>query len=387
MAVRNASNGTRSRDVVGWRDAALVGVKQGGVIIADPTPPPAPDPDPPEEPPTSTPPPVPFFYGNSAAVNTLADGFAVHADSADIIDQMVDNMASFRPRLSITTDTPTVYVVDSDDPTYDIDGTALGGSFTFKCPSSAVNGTGGTGNGGSANNDFPMVLMDPDNASGHGAKRELRLWRASINHSARVITAQGGGLYDYSENGDGTPEAGTGTGSGLSYAYGLITTGDWLSGEIRHGLRISYSACHQRNSFVAPATKTDQPHPSVNCSAYSGVTTARKAQMGMCLRLNSSVDCDARTIAGYANDSPETRLLRMICHAAQDYGIYILDGTSAGNWCMYAEANASAGWTTTHGMDAPFGSLSYIIRDQETGGGSGATRGLPFRELEVVTFS
>jgi hypothetical protein len=225
------------------------------------------------------------------------------------------------------------------------------------------------------------------------------MWQVTVDHDQQQLTASAAGLFHYNNDGaalnpDGTPSLaqpfeGWGTGSGLSYYAGLVHHREIDDGVIPHAIRFSYSCAHATDTFRAPATKTDQPHPI--CGDQNDPTGAGSMEMGMRLQLDPSVDCDARTtpVPRGTEGELETRFLRMLCHAMQDYGMVMLDGTGPGGLVIYMENELTADWAPKIGLEL-YDSYSYIVRDQTTpddGLARGPTDGIPWDRMRVLATS
>ncbi len=301
--------------------------------------------------------------------------------STAVADRLDTLTADKKVAMSVEGEVPPVYVVSPSDPLYSV--TVDGQETSFRVPAGAVPGGGA---------DYPLILLDPLHPD-HGAFTELRLWQASVNAGSKTLTASGAGLFHYNNDGqllnpDATPSIsvpflGWGTGSGLSYLAGLIRPDEVKQGVIAHALRFNYSACHSSDTFRAPATKTDQPN---GCSTQDPPSAM---EMGMRLQLSPSVDCSARTVPGKADGSKETRFVRMICRALQDYGMIMTDGTGPGGLLLMMEHKATADWQATVG-DELWGSYGYLVRDQDTpddGQQRGPSDGIPWGQLRVLAKS
>lgn len=305
---------------------------------------------------------------------------AIDPRSADVIRRLDQNTEEGFVTLDDGQDNPSVYVVSDADPWYEVR-TPWMDVVRFRVPEHAVNGGGA---------DAPLELLDPLHPD-LGPFVELRLWRASLRHTRQVVTAQGGGLVRYNNDGllhDGAssvaqPFAGVGTGSGLSYLAGLIRPEEVEAGEIAHALRLAWS-CRDMNSEVRlPALRTDQPHPA--CSARPSATPgSEKVAMGTRLQLDPAVDCEVRTVPGRGADSTEARFLRIVCRTLQEYGAVVLDGTVAGGLVVALEAGATADWGRLIGAKEN-GSYGYILRDQGSpDGGRGPQDGVPWARMRVL---
>jgi hypothetical protein len=267
-------------------------------------------------------------------------------------------------------------VAKPGDPFYSV---SVGGqSSRFRVPAGAVAGGG---------SDSPLVILDPGHPD-FGAQTELRLWQASISGSS--LSASGSGLFHYNSDGAilnpdasrslSVPFRGAGTGSGLSIMAGLIRPADVRAGRIAHALRFTYSARDFSSRYRAPATKTDQPNGTTTRDATSAM------DMGMRLQLDRGVDCGARTVPGEPDTSAETRYLRMVCTALQDYGMIAVDGTGDRGLMLQMENSATAPWSSLVGATLS-GSYGYLIRDRDSpsdGLSRNDTSGIPWHRLRVL---
>ncbi len=315
-----------------------------------------------------------FAFNETIPANTPTD-----PRSAAIVGQLAGNASSAKVTLTSDGEVPPVYVASPGDPLLKVN---VGGvSTSFRVPAGAVAGTG---------SDHPLVLLDPSHPQ-FGKDTELRLWQASI--SGTSLSASGAGLFHYNNDGavlnpDGSqsvsvPFAGSGTGSGLSILAGLIRGDEVKQGEIRHALRFAYSAGDFTSKFRAPAIKSDQPK---NTSTRNPATAM---DMGMRLQLDPSVNCDTRTVPGTSATSGQTRYLRMICHALQQYGMIAVDGTGTGGLLFQAENNATADWNAIVGPTVN-GSYGYILRDATSpsdGLQRDANSGIPWSRMRVLASS
>ncbi len=107
--------------------------------------------------------------------------------------------------------------------------------------------------------------------------------------------------------GEAHPTYGVGTGSGSQIGAGLILYSELISGSINHALYMtSQITC---GTYRAPASKSDGNH------------TGTCWQMGTRVQLNPSINCD--TLGGSAVE-------RMVCHALENYGGYVMDSGGGG---------------------------------------------------------
>lgn len=323
-------------------------------------------------------------YAPDFALNQpIPSGIGTDPRSDAIVERLDVNTGLHKVSVSNYLDVPPVYVVSPSDPFYEL--TFEGETIRFRVPAGAVQGGG---------SDEPVELLDPDHPD-HGPFTELRLWQAGFDHAGRLLSASGAGLFHYNNdaavlNPDGTPShavpfQGWGTGSGLSYLAGLVRPKEVEQGEIRHAIRFAYSNCDSSDQFRAPATKTDQPK---NCTSTQAPAQQRM-DMGMRLQLDTAVDCDERTAPGKTAAAPETRFVRIFCHALQDYGMIMLDGTGPGGLVIYLEHQQTAQWGNVIGEEA-WESYGYLLRDKDTpddGFQRVDTDGIPWDRLRVLETS
>ncbi len=313
---------------------------------------------------------LPYRYGGryAGAFNEPipADATTDPASTA-VVAAMTDAMTRERVAMLDEGGVPGVWVAGPGDATYTIH--AGGATFGWRVPAGATPG-------GSLADDAPLVVLDPSHPK-YGPRVELRLFRATIDHAARTISAQGYGLFRYGRESDGLPFAGYGTGSGLSWV-GLLRGWDVAQGEIRHALRMTAPQISARHRL--PATRSDQGDSS-------------PIDMGMRLQLDPAVDCAARTVPGRDPSGPETRMLRMVCRALQRYGVVIVDGSGQANrYALLMELDASHGGTvdwSALGGDPPGGYWGNLIRDEladQTGDGldRSPTDGIPWARMRVL---
>jgi hypothetical protein len=307
----------------------------------------------------------------------IPTGAALDPRSAAIVGQLDRNHRTGKVFLDARGGPP-VYVAARSDPFYAVE---VGGvAQRFRVPADARPGGGA---------DHPLVILDPNHPD-YGRQTELRLFKASVDHDGRELRAEGAGLFRYNNDGrrlnpDGSrsvsvPFAGQGTGSGLSVLAGLVRASEVRAGRIRHALRFSYSARDFSDRFRAPAVKTDQPKGTTTRNSRTAM------DMGMRLQLDPSVDCDRRTVPGESDRSPETRLLRMICRALQEYGMIAVDGTGDRGLILMMENTRTGGWDRLIGP-ARFGTYSHLIRNEDStrdGLERGPTAGIPWDRFRVL---
>lgn len=291
--------------------------------------------------------------------------------SGQVVSNMVTSMGQQRALLTESVDVPGIYMASSADPTWTITNTEGLPTITFPIPAGAVPaGVASTGS------DAPMVVYDPSNPR-WGADTELRLWHATMNAATHTISTDGYGVFHYDHSSDGRPVLGWGTGDGLSWA-GLIRAWEVQSGSINHALR--FAAPGASSGFRLPATSSDQ-------------NGSGPLQEGMRLQLDRSVNCDTRTVPFADPAGRDTRFLREICHALQNYGMIMTDGSS--NYGLMMELDTSSGGTANWSSiltPPPSGLWGNVIRDQTadlTGDGvaRNATTGIPWGQMRVLASS
>lgn len=303
-----------------------------------------------------------------------------------IVRELMRNLGERALSVATGSETPSVYVVGSDDRPYEVrDGRRR---VSFRVPAAAVPGGG---------NDNPLVVLDPDHPR-LGRHVELRVWRARIDHARRRVQGDNIGLFHYNNDGrslnrDGSrsravPFFGTGTGSGLSYLAGLIRPEEVARGRIGHAIRFAYSCSDSSSRFRPPAVDSDQPH--LDCGESSAETPPRgRMDMGTRLQLDPNVRCDRRTapaLPGRLQAGLETRFLRMVCRALQRYGMVMLDGTGPDGVVMYMESDRTAPWSRVAG-EQRFGSYGWILRDRTTpddGLRRDRSSGIPWHRMRVM---
>ena len=301
-------------------------------------------------------------YDPLALFNTpIPNNYPADSRSSSIISKwtsvMGNNSGIF---FSIDGEVPPLNKSRNSDPLYSF---SAGISGTFRVNTGAVTGSG---------SDHPTIILNTDTL------QELRIWQANINHGSKTISGSNGSLFYYNNDGsiknpNGTrslsiPYSGGGAGNGLSYHAGMITRADWDSGVIRHVLRIAYNNCSfNGNTYRTPATKSDQPKGCTSAGSSVGM------DMGMILQLSNSVNCDTRTSpTGKANDN---KFVRMVCHAMQDYGVMVSDGTGA-SAVFYMEANGTSGFSNI--LTTSNGHLGNHFRNPS------GTNGVPWNQFRVV---
>jgi hypothetical protein len=281
----------------------------------------------------------------------IPEGAALDPRSAAIARQVDENHRRGKVFLD-SRGVPPVYVAHRSDPFYDV---RVGGeTVRFRVPREAREGGGA---------DHPLVILDPSHPD-FGPRTELRLFGADVDHAGRTLSARGSGLLHYNNDGralnpDGSPS---------------------VSVPFRHALRFSYSAHDFTDRFRAPAVKTDQPKDTTTRNPATAM------DMGMRLQLDPAVDCDRRTVPGKGDRSRETRFLRMVCRALQDYGMIVADGTGDRGLILMMEHTRTAGWEAIVGQER-FGNYSYLVRNDESsedGLGRGPTAGIPWDRFRVL---
>jgi hypothetical protein len=296
---------------------------------------------------------------------------------------------------------PAVNVASDGDPPFSVDCNGCGiDGVPFNGPWPLALGSG---------SDHPVEVLDPSSAE------ELRVWRASIcGTDPNILCGELGGVSYYNNDGDtfnptsnpnecglegdrvltGVPGTGCeslaqsfiggGAGNGLTYLAGLIRPAEVEAGKIDHAIRVAYPKEVLKTGSPEPFRR-----PARKGEDSSTGTGTNAVEMGSIFQLDSSVDCDARTLPSDAPNSSgkQLRFLKEFCHAAQDKGVMVSDGTSAGNVTVYLEDSNTAAWN--NGGAGAIGatcsgvtSYSWIIRPSGQNCGSnvtsGGTDGLPW---------
>ena len=299
--------------------------------------------------------------------------------SAAIVSQIAENVGASKVQMSSAGEVPPVYVAKPSDPFYSV--TVGGKSTRFRVPAGVQAGGG---------SDSPLVILDPNHPD-FGRQTELRLWQATVGSGQ--LSASGAGLFRYNNDGvalnpdkspsHSIPFDGAGTGSGLSILAGLIRPDEVRLGRINHALRFAYSASDFTSSYRAPATRSDQPNGTSTRNAATAM------DMGMRFQLDPAVNCATRTVPGQTDKSPETRYLRIICRAMQDYGMIVMDGTGDRGLLLQMEGDATAPWSSIVGSQHNSG-WGYLLRDATSpadGLGRSATSGIPWNQMRVLSKS
>lgn len=332
-----------------------------------------------------------YPYDNANAVVYHPAGTGLDPYSIGIADEIRVNNTRFSPLFDISQNSPGVWVASASHPYYS--GVCSEQSVRVRFPPGVQPGAG---------SDAPVVVLNPGGTNDDypGLSVELRLFQAQISSATRTFAANGCSMHYYSNadttstGNDGPPFLGSATGSGVSYLYGMVRPEEVEAGLIPHAIRIAYSNCDFRDksetgAFRAPATRTDQRK---GCSTTSTLYE-RQMVMGMRVRLDPAVNCDARTLpqnSRVAEDRTKMlRFLRTMCHALQDYGFMPLDGTGNNGFTIYAEGDATANWTSVLGPPDPNLNYRYVwaLRDRNTASDGitrSATDGIPWNRWQVM---
>jgi hypothetical protein len=314
----------------------------------------------------------------------VPEGAGLHPRSGAIVTDLARNVRTVKVNAAVTGEVPTVYVASTTDPIYTI--LMSGRTERVRVPAGARPGSGA---------DRPLVILNPEHPD-HGAKVELRVWQASVDHANRRITGNGAGLFRYNNDGarlnpDGTRSLsvafrGFGTGSGLSYMAGLVRPGEVAGGEIRHAIRVAWGCNDFTDAHRAPAIRTDQSSTRCNGSATAAQA---KVDMGMRMRLDPAVNCEARrapVLPGRSESTRETAFVRTLCRALQRYGLVVLDGTGNDGLVIYMEDEITARWSQAAGS-THYGGFGYAVRDASTpsdGFSRTGEHGIPWSRMQVI---
>ena len=178
--------------------------------------------------------------------------------------------------------------------------------------------------------------------------------------------------YDFKQDVDlyGDGITGAHGGSGLSSVGGTIRLGELLPGSvIHHALKVNLdceSECSAANGGHRwPATQAD----SCWSSCYHGSNP--ETQPGSLLAILPGVDCDSFV---------QTVPAKILCHALQDYGAYVVDSTAWDAWALTPEQGPD-------GSVADEFRATYGFSMSQSGTGSQWAKDISamFMSLQVVT--
>lgn len=150
----------------------------------------------------------------------------------------------------------------------------------------------------------------------------------------------------------------------LALVGGVITMEDWRSGHIDHALAVSLPVVS--DAAVPPATRTDGP-----ASVTPSGDRRDAVPEGTRLRLPPGYACDSGPMS-------RPRLLRMICTAARDHGLVVVDRTG-GTVTMYAEDDRTVGTPYQSTTTSPWPKL-----DQQLAGRDDVLQRFPWSALQQL---
>lgn len=349
----------------------------------------------------------PFRVGGNAAgaLNLrIPPNPALHAQSTAISNDLRTSLAN--TRFAVNVAGPPLYMAKPTDLVYrwvSTDGGIADQFFRAPAGMSVVDPE--------VNSDMPLIVHDPV------AGKYMRCFLvSSISDTPRgsglggTVTANAVGVQSYGRSADGWPwDAGWGTGCGLSSHSGLITGWEVKRGVIEHALR-TIGPNYTGSGWVAPAQKSDQSGyrrgdgswwviPRGGGAEYQVAGINGGLLMGHRFFLDATyAECDARTVPGRANNSLETRWLRMCCRALKDYGMVIEDGSGGDHlygWTAeYGYAGlGTADWASIIGTGNAVGGPGFpycgtVFRSASYNGNDGITRsstdGVPWGQVKLL---
>jgi hypothetical protein len=226
-----------------------------------------------------------------------------------------------------------VYTATASTPTVTVTGTGSFGAYDAGDSSRKGYGSPWTvtgvpvpsGAASGAGSDGQIEILDPSTGVEYGFYQFAYV-------SAGHYKATNGYRYHTTSTYNGRFADGrAGRGAGTPYLAGLVRPWEIAQGHIDHALAFGYKS--PAPSFVYPASKTDG-------DGVAGVDVPE----GTRLQLDPSLT-DADFTAMGLNSTA-----RIVAHALQRYGMYVVDNSGASK--VYLEARSTAGWgsTVTSGM-------------------------------------
>jgi hypothetical protein len=223
-------------------------------------------------------------------------------------------------------------------------------------------------------NSVPVPL-DQLNIASQGTDAPTVIWQQSTDTmwefwrfhvvSPGVYTAEYGARIQHVSTSSGVlPNQWGARATSLALAGGLLTMSDYLSGHIDHALAIAVPVITRKP--LPPATRSDGP------TANNPAHDARDAiPEGARFRLPASFNCKT--------DLPTpTKLLEMICVAARDYGLVVVDRSDA--VIMFAENPMTVGTEYQPVQSDPWAP----IRSSQLVGPSGVMNDFPWSHLQQL---
>jgi hypothetical protein len=205
--------------------------------------------------------------------------------------------------------------------------------------------------------DSPLVIWQPSTDT------MWEFWRFYRHGTKPKYTAEWGGRIQHVSRSNGVlPDLQGARATSLALAGGVIRMREYNEGLIPHALAITAGV--MKKGFVSPATRSD------GAIALNPKHDTRDAiQEGMLFRLPPTYSCWNRLPS-------HVRLLVLICRAARDYGIYVVDRSSAVN--MWAESPQAVGTRYTRVHRDPW---AKIFKSQMVGP-TGVLQDFPWDKLE-----
>ena len=197
-------------------------------------------------------------------------------------------------------------------------------------------------------------------------------WEFWVFHTApagsRGPTARYGGRIQHVSASSGVlPNNWGARATSLALLGGVVRMGEYLRGVVPHALAVGLPAVSM--VAVAPATRGDGPGASV-ASGSASAAAADAVPEGARFRLPSGYDCLGRVPA-------ERPLVRILCAAARDYGMIVVDRTG-GTVSFYAEDDKTVGTSFSDVTASPWPWVAL------GGPGSGLTDAFPWSDLTSV---
>jgi hypothetical protein len=223
--------------------------------------------------------------------------------------------------------------------------------------------------------DVPLPT-DVDQLQADGSDAHLVVWQPSTDtmwefwvfardarEPATFTAAYGARLDGVSRASGVLPNQWGARATSLALAGGLVRMADYEAGRIPHALALAVPVI--ADGHLPPATRDDGPGASV----AAGPAQQDAVPEGAHFRLPAGYDC-----AGRAEGAP--LLVRLLCEAARDYGMYVVDRTG-GTVSFYAEDDRTAG--------TPYGPASSPWDGVVFGGPDSGLDAFPWRDLLHVT--
>jgi hypothetical protein len=263
-------------------------------------------------------------YSATSPWNTpIAASPAISPQSSSYIHAIADNGMPLTS--SVDQYTIPVYEVTASTPKATVTGTGSFGAYDNGDSSRVGYGTPWTvtgvpvpsGASAGAGSDGQIEIVDPATGTEYGFYQFAYVspghYKASNGYRYHTTSAYNGRFAD----------GRAGRGAGTTYLAGLVRPWEITQGHIDHALAFAYA--NPAHAFVYPASKTD-----------GGGVTGVDLPEGTRLQLDPSLT-DAQLTAMGLNPTA-----RIVAHAMQRYGMYVIDNSGASK--VYLEARSTAGW-------------------------------------------